>query len=106
MTIITDDRPTTTSPSWCTTDHEVERAQQARDGQDPGQWHRHPVGTVEVPDDDHIEVVVERLDDEPIEVLVINAPEPLGDEVQLTVAQAGELGMLLLRATELIQRGA
>ncbi len=61
---------------------------------------------MEVPDDDHIEVVVERLDDEPIEVLVINAPEPLGDEVQLTAPQAGELGALLLRSTELIQCGA
>ncbi len=35
--------------------------------------------TVEVPDHDDIEVVVERLDDQPIEVLVINAPDPLGE---------------------------
>ncbi len=103
---ITDDRPTTTCPSWCTTDHEAERAQQARDGEDPPQWHRHLVGQVQVSNRDDLKVIVERLDDEPIQVLVINAPDPLGDEVQLTVAQAGELGMLLLRATELIQRGA
>ncbi len=102
---ITDDRPTTTTcPSWCTTDHEAERAQQARDGQDPGQWHL--VGTVEVPNHDDIKVIVERLDNEPIEVLVINAPDSLGGEVQLTAAQAGELGTLLLRATDLIQCGA
>ncbi len=103
---ITDDRPTTACPSWCTTDHEVERAQQARDGEESVQWHRHRVGTVELPDRDDIKVIVERLDDEPIEVLVINAPAPLGDEVQLTAPQAGELGALLLRATELIQCGA
>ncbi len=88
------------------TDHEVERAQQARDGQDPGQWHRHLVGTVEVPNRDDLKVVVERLDNELIQVLVINAPDPLGGEVQLTAPQAGELGTLLLRATDLIQCGA
>ncbi len=38
-----------------------------------------PLGRVEVPDDDDIEVVVERLDDQPIQVLVINAPDPLGE---------------------------
>ncbi len=73
---ITDDRPTTTCPTWCTTDHEGERAQQTRNGQDPAQWHRQILGTVEVLDDDDIKVVVERLDDEAIQVLVINAPDP------------------------------
>ncbi len=79
---------------------------QIRNGQDPAQWHRHPVGKVEVPKADDIKVIVERLNDEPIQVLVINAPDPLGGEVQLTAAQAGELGTLLLRAADLIQRGA
>ncbi len=102
---ITDDRPTTTCPSWCTTDHEVERAQQARDGQDPGQWHRHLVGTVEVPNRDDLKVVVERLDNELIQVLVINAPDPLGGEVQLTAAQARTVSVLLARASDLINPG-
>ncbi len=61
---------------------------------------------MEVPKADDIKVIVERLNDEPIQVLVINAPDPLGGEVQLTAAQAGELGTLLLRAADLIQRGA
>ncbi len=73
---ITDDRPTTTCPGWCTTDHDAERAQQARDDQDPAQWHRHLVGTVEVPDRDNIKVIVERLDNEPIEVLVTQRAGP------------------------------
>ncbi len=45
--------PTATCPAWCTTDHDAERAQQARNGHDSGRWHRHAVGTVEVPNDDN-----------------------------------------------------
>ncbi len=95
---------TTACPAWCTTDHDAERTAGPRrprpgavapaprrpsGGAEPG---RHQGG---------------RGAPRPrtIQVLVINAPDPLGCEVQLTVAQARRVSVLLARASDLINPG-